>query len=187
MIGYLSDFKSSPNEIIINIHIPSDLNLRFYDDDDTTMIYEDNYSLYLLMISGLEFETNPIAHTHHFIDDRLLAYFLDIDLYNLSGVKDRFLLNGKVQEWSFSYDRDNSQFMIEAIDLSIFNSTNHYWYMDFGNSFFLNLTLEEESDIYIHNIVCFHEYNNRYRPFLNLTYNNNQYLERMAWNGTITF
>lgn len=185
--GYLLNSKIRLNEITIKIHVPKSMNLVFYDIDNVSIICEYNYSIFLIMISGKEKDIYPICHIHHFIDDRLLAYFLDIELYNLSSMQDEYLLNGKVLSWSFTYNRSNLFFGIEAFDFSIFNETTQYNFMDFGNSPFLDLNLGNKADIYLNEFSCFRVYEGVYRPYLNFSYNNQLYLEKSAWNNTILF
>jgi hypothetical protein len=172
----------------INLLIPNDFYISYFADDNSTLIFRNNFTIYLIMLSGNEFENETMSdmhHIQHFIDPKLLAEFLDIDMYNLTWFENEFILNGRNLSLSFTEINNNTHFRIGACDFSMFNETINYHSLDFGNSYFMNFTLGESHNIRINGIECYPIGLNEYRPFLSYTIKNQTYYERMAWNNTL--
>jgi hypothetical protein len=168
----------------INFIIPQDFNIIFYDYDNQTEINRYNYSLYILSVSGKEFYNDSIGHNQNFIDQVLLSWFLDVEIYNMSFLKPEHIFNGKNLTLSFTHNDTNEFFIIEACDLSLWNGTNNYNMADFGNTPFMKIPLATSTDVYLNNLVCNRIGFNQFRPFLNYTVNGETNYEKMAWNNT---
>ena len=172
----------------ISLIIPNDFYINFYESDNQTLAFHNNYTIYLIMMSGIEYENDidtQVGHTQNFIDQRLLSYFLDIDPYNLSWFQDDFILNGKNLTLNFTASENSTNFGVGACDFSMFNETINYRSLDFGNTPFMNFTIGQHHNVYINGIDCYLAYENHYRPFLSYTIDNQVYHERMAWNNTL--
>jgi hypothetical protein len=170
----------------ILFHIPNDFNVIYYDYDNLTEIVHYNYSVYMLSVGGREHENITIGHNQNFISQELLSWFLDIEVYNMTWYQDSFAFNQQTLNFSFTHNGLNQNFIFDAVDLSLWNGSTNLQSMDFGNTPFIPVSLGNVSHITLNNILCYRIDLNIYRPYLNYTVNNQDYLERMAWNNTLS-
>jgi hypothetical protein len=181
----IEQVKKKSDTTTINFYIPQDFYLIYMDYDNITIISKYNYSVYIISTSGHEYDNETIWHNQIYIDQYLLAWFLDIEQYNMSIYDDSMSFNNKSIKFSFKHNQNNTFFGTDAFDLSLYNGTNNLRSMDFGNSIFIDFPLGEVSNVYMNNITCHRLNNNEFRPYLYFTYNNTVYHERMAWNNTM--